>query len=157
MIDLKTTKTHTTADNNTIESILGDAFEQATDAFITNTHETISRKEHSEIIELVINCPQHQLDDYQDDFHNELKNQLAKQLKLNNDEYIQFGNVNHLYNIGNNCQYPIQIVTKDEIINFGRLNSNTDIYCNIKHISVADNNGQGLNNKRIELHASYRI
>ena len=39
MIDLKTTKTHTTADNNTIESILGDAFEQTTDAFITNTHQ----------------------------------------------------------------------------------------------------------------------
>lgn len=34
MIDLKTTKTHTLADNDTIKSILGDAFEQTIDVFV---------------------------------------------------------------------------------------------------------------------------
>ena len=74
---------------------------------------------------------------------------------VNNDnECVQFGDVKHAYNIGNNCEYPIQIVTKDQIIDFGRLKSNTDICRNIKHISVADNDGQNINNKRIQLNAA---
>lgn len=155
MIDLKTTKTHTIADNDTVKSILGDAFEQTIDVFvaIVHLHKNISRKQHSDITHIFINCSERLLDHYQNEFHNELKNQLDNLLKLDNDEYIQFGDVKHAHNIGNNCEYPIQIVTKDQIIDFGRLHSNTDVYCNIKHISVADNDDQRLN-KRIQLHAA---
>ena len=155
MIDLKTTKTHTIADNDTVKSILGDAFKQAIDVFvaIVHLHENISKKEHGDSTLIFINCPERQLDHYQDDFHNELKNQLNNLLKLDDNEYVQFGDVTHAHGIGNNCEYPIQIVTKDQIIDFGRLHSNTDIYCNIKHISVADNDDQRLN-KRIQLHAA---
>ena len=98
----------------------------------------------------------HQLDRYEDYVHRGLKNQLANLLKLDDDEYIQFGDVKHAYNIGNNCEYPIQIVTKDEIINFGRLKSNTDIYCNRKYINVADNDNQPLDTKRVKLCAENR-
>ena len=155
MINLKTTKTHTIADNDTVKSILGDAFEQTIDVFIAivGLHKKISRKEHSDSTQIFINCSERLLDYYQDDFHNELKNQLINLLKLDDNEYVQFGDVKHAYNIGNNCEYPIQIVTKDQIIDFGRLHSNTDVYCNIKHISVADNDDQRLN-KRIQLHAA---
>ena len=38
MIDLKTTKTHTIADNDTVKSILGDAFKQAIDVFVAIVH-----------------------------------------------------------------------------------------------------------------------
>lgn len=155
MIDLKTTKTYTVADNNTIKNILNNAFKQAVDEFIAieSQHTKISKKEYNDITLILIDCGEPQLDHYQNDVHRELKNQLANLLKLDDDEYVQFGDVKHAYNIGNNCEYPIQIVTKDQIIDFGRLHSNTDIYCNIKHISVADNDGQRLN-KRIQLHAA---
>ena len=156
MINLKTTKTYTVADNDTVKSILIDAFEQTIDVFvaIVRLRKNISRKEHSDSTQIFINCPERLLDYYQDDFHNELKNQLNNLLELNNDEYVQFGDVKHAYNIGNNCEYPIQIVTKDQIIDFGRLKSNTDIYCNRKHISLADNDGQNINNKRVQLNAA---
>ena len=157
MIDLKTTKTYTIADNNTIKNILNDAFKQAINEFITieSQHTKISKKEYNDVTLIFIDCWERQLDHYQDDIHRGLKNQLVNLLKLDDDEYVQFGDVKHAHNIGNNCEYPIQIVTKNEIINFGRLKSNTDIFCNIKHISVADNNGQSLSNKRIELHATH--
>ena len=156
MINLKTTKTHTIADNDTVKSILDNAFKQTIDVFIAivGLHKNISRKEHSDSTQIFINCSERLLDHYQDDFHNELKNQLNNLLELNDDEYVQFGDVKHAYNIGNNCEYPIQIVTKDQIIDFRRLKSNTDIYCNRKHISLADNDGQNINNKRIQLHAA---
>ena len=156
MINLKTTKTHTIADNDTVKSILDNAFKQTIDVFIAivGLHKNISRKEHSDSTQIFINCSERLLDYYQDDFHNELKNQLNNLLELNGDKYVQFGNVKHAYNIGNNCEYPIQIVTKDQIIDFGRLKSNTDICRNIKHISVADNDGQNINNKRIQLNAA---
>lgn len=156
MINLKTTKTHTIADNDTVKSILDNAFKQTIDVFIAivGLHKNISRKEHSDSTQIFINCSERLLDYYQDDFHNELKNQLINLLKLDDNEYVQFGDVKHAYNIGNNCEYPIQIVTKDQIIDFGRLKSNTDICRNIKHISVADNDGQNINNKRIQLNAA---
>lgn len=155
MIDLKTTKTHTIADDDTVKSILGNAFKQAIDVFvaIVGLHKNISRKEHGDSTHIFINCSERLLDNYQDDFHNELKNQLSNLLELDDNEYVQFGDVKHAHNIGNNCEYPIQIITKDQIIDFGQLHSNTDIYCNIKHISVADNDSQRLN-KRIQLHAA---
>ena len=158
MINLKTTKTHTIADNDTVKSILDNAFKQTIDIFITivGLHKNISRKEHSDSTQIFINCSERLLDYYQDDFHNKLKNQLNNLLELNDDEYVQFGDVKHAYNIGNNCEYPIQIVTKDEIINFGRLKSNTDIYCNRKYINVADNNSQPLNTKSVKLCAENR-
>lgn len=37
MINLKTTKTRTVANNDTVESILSNAFKQTVDAFITNS------------------------------------------------------------------------------------------------------------------------
>ena len=156
MINLKTTKTHTIAYNDTVKSILDNAFKQTIDVFIAivGLHKNISRKEHSDSTQIFINCSERLLDYYQDDFHNELKNQLINLLKLDDNEYVQFGDVKHAYNIGNNCEYPIQIVTKDQIIDFGRLKSNTDICRNIKHISVADNDGQNINNKRIQLNAA---
>jgi len=156
MINLKTTKTHTIADNDTVKSILDNVFKQTIDVFIAivGLHKNISRKEHSDSTQIFINCSERLLDYYQDDFHNELKNQLINLLKLDDNEYVQFGDVKHAYNIGNNCEYPIQIVTKDQIIDFGRLKSNTDICRNIKHISVADNDGQNINNKRIQLNAA---
>ena len=156
MINLKTTKTHTIANNDTVKSILDNAFKQTIDVFIAivGLHKNISRKEHSDSTQIFINCSERLLDYYQDDFHNELKNQLINLLKLDDNEYVQFGDVKHAYNIGNNCEYPIQIVTKDQIIDFGRLKSNTDICRNIKHISVADNDGQNINNKRIQLNAA---
>ena len=156
MINLKTTKTHTIADNDTVKSILDNAFKQTIDVFIAivGLHKNISKKEHSDSTQIFINCSERLLDYYQDDFHNELKNQLINLLKLDDNEYVQFGDVKHAYNIGNNCEYPIQIVTKDQIIDFGRLKSNTDICRNIKHISVADNDGQNINNKRIQLNAA---
>ena len=156
MINLKTTKTHTIADNDTVKSILDNAFKQTIDVFIAivGLHKNISRKEHSDSTQIFINCSERLLDYYQDDFHNELKNQLINLLKLDDNEYVQFGDVKHAYNIGNNCEYPIQIVTKNQIIDFGRLKSNTDICRNIKHISVADNDGQNINNKRIQLNAA---
>lgn len=36
MINLKTTKTHTVANNDTVESILSNAFKQTVDAFVAN-------------------------------------------------------------------------------------------------------------------------
>lgn len=158
MINLKTTKTYTVADNNTIKPILSNAFKQAVDEFVTieSQHTKISKKEHSDLTLILIDCREHQLDRYEDHVHRGLKNQLANLLKLDDDEYIQFGDVKHAYNIGNNCEYPIQIVTKDEIINFGRLKSNTDIYCNRKYINVADNDNQPLNTKSVKLCAENR-
>ena len=158
MIDLKTTKTYTVADNNTIKNILNNAFKQAVDEFIAieSQHTKISKKEYNDITLILIDCGEPQLDHYQNDVHRGLKNQLANLLKLDDDEYVQFGDVKHAYNIGNNCEYPIQIVTKDEIINFGRLKSNTDIYCNRKYINVADNSNQPLNTKSVKLCAENR-
>ena len=73
------------------------------------------------------------------------KKQLPINLQLKDDEYVQFGDITHTHSIGNNCEYPVQIVTKDQIINFGRSHSNHSVYCNAKNISVADNNDQTLN------------
>ena len=158
MINLKTTKTYTVADNDTIKPILSNAFKQTVDEFITieSQHTKISKKEHNDLTLILINCREHQLNHYEDNVHRGLKNQLANLLKLDDGEYVQLGDVKHAYNIGNNCEYPIQIVTKDEIINFGQLKSNTDIYCNRKYINVADNNNQPLNTKSVKLCAENR-
>ena len=153
MIDIKTTKTYTVANNDTVKSILSNAFKETIDAFVitVSSQKKISRKEFDKTTRLLINGYENQLDNYQKNFHNKLKNQLSNQLRLTNDEYIQFGDVKHANGIGNNCEYPIQIVTKDEIIDFGKLHSNTDIFCNIKHIRVADNDNQDLDTKRVKL------
>lgn len=162
MINLKARKAHTIADNHTVESILGDAFKQTVDAFITTEGAltTISkedlREDSLDITRLLIECYERQLDYYQSGFHNELKNQLAKRLELTNDEYIEFGEVQHAYGIGNNCEYPIKIVTETEIIDFGKLHSNTDIHCNMKYIRVADNDNHDLSTKCIKLEATLR-
>lgn len=158
MINLKTRKTYTIADNDTIESILGDAFKQTVDAFITKVSSLtdISREECKDITLLNIECFERQLDHYRDEFHDELKNQLTKRLKLTSDEYIQFGEVKHAHGIGNNCEYPIKIVTETEIIDFGKLHSITDIYCNMKYIRVADNDNQDLSPKCVKLVATLR-
>lgn len=154
MINLKARKTHTIADNDTIESILGDAFKQTVEVFIAKV--SSSREEFKDITLLSIECFERQLDYYRDEFHNELTNQLAKCLELTNDEYIQFGEVKHAHGIGNNCEYPIKIVTKTEIIDFGKLHSIKDIYCNMKYIRVADNDNQDLSPKCIKLVATLR-
>lgn len=158
MINLKARKTHTIADNDTVESILGDAFKQTVDAFITKVSSStdISREEFKDVTLLRIECYERQLDYYQSNLHNELKNQLAKRLELTDDEYIQFGKVKHAYGIGNNCEYPIKIVTETEIIDFGKLHSNTDIHCNMKYIRVADNDNHDLSTKCIKLEATLR-
>lgn len=51
MINLKARKTHTIADNDTVESILGDAFKQTVDAFITKVSSStdISREEFKDV------------------------------------------------------------------------------------------------------------
>ena len=156
MINLKTTKTRTVANNDTVESILSNAFKQTVDAFVVNVNALtkVSREEFNDIKLLRIECYKRQLDNYQSDFHNELKNQLAKCLELTDDEYIEFGEVKHAYGIGNNCEYPIKIVTENEIIDFGKLHSNTDIYHNRKYISIADNDNQNLSTKCIKLVAT---
>lgn len=145
MIDLKTTKTHTTADNNTVRDILKAVFTLTINNFITVVNTTISKSNYDGRKHLIIDCPREQLDDYRLVFHDELKKQLANSLQLMNDEYIQFGDVTHAHGIGNNCEYPIQIITNDQIINFGRSHSNHSMYCNAKNISVADNDNQTLN------------
>lgn len=156
MINLKTTKTHTVANNDTVESILSNAFKQTVDAFVANVSAltNVSKEESNDTTLLRIECYKRQLDGYQSRFHNELKNQLAKCLELTDDEYIEFGEVKHAYGIGNNCEYPIKIVTENEIIDFGKLHSNTDIYHNRKYISVADNDNQNLSTKCIKLVAT---
>lgn len=154
MINLKARKAHTIADNDTIESILSDAFKQTVDAFVAKV--SSSREEFKDITLLSIECFERQLDHYRDEFHNELTNQLTKCLELANDEYIQFGEVKHAHGIGNNCEYPIKIVTETEIIDFGKLHSITDIYCNMKYIRVADNDNQDLSPKCIKLVATLR-
>ena len=162
MINLKTRKTRTVADNRTVESILGDAFKQTVNAFITtegaltNILKEDLREDSLDITRLRIDCYERQLDYYQNYFHNELKNQLAKRLELTDSEYIQFGKVKHAYGIGNNCEYPIKIVTETEIIDFGKLHSNTDIHCNMKYIRVADNDNHDLSTKCIKLEATLR-
>ena len=160
MINLKARKAHTIADNRTVESILGDAFKQTIDTFIknegalTNISRGDLREDSLNITRLHIECYERQLDYYQSNFHNELKNQLIKRLELTDDEYIQFGKVKHAYGIGNNCEYPIKIVTETEIIDFGKLHSNTDIHCNMKYIRVADNDNHDLSTKCIKLEAT---
>lgn len=156
MINLKTTKTHTVANNDTVESILSNAFKQTVDAFVANVSAltNVSKEESNDTTLLRIECYKRQLDDYQSRFHNQLKNQLAKCLELTDDEYIEFGEVKHAYGIGNNCEYPIKTVTENEIIDFGKLHSNTDIYHNRKYISVADNDNQNLSTKCIKLVAT---
>lgn len=154
MINLKPRKTYTIADSDTIESILSDAFKQTVEVFIAKV--SSSREEFKDITLLSIECFERQLDYYRDEFHNELTNQLAKRLELTNNEYIQFGEVKHAHGIGNNCEYPIKIVTETEIIDFGKLHSITDIYCNMKYIRVADNDNQNLSPKCIKLVATLR-
>lgn len=158
MINLKARKTHTIADNDTVESILGDAFKQTVDAFITKVSSStdISREEFKDVTLLRIECFEGQLDHYRDEFHKELKNQLTNRLELTDHEYIQFGEVKHAHGIGNNCEYPIKIVTKTEIIDFGKLHSIKDIYCNMKYIRVADNDNQDLSPKCVKLVAALR-
>lgn len=158
MINLKPRKTYTIADNDTIESILGDAFKQTVDAFVTNVSlwEDISREDFKDITLLSIECFEERLTHYCSEFHNELKNQLAERLELTNHECIQFGDVKHAHGIGNNCEYPIKIVTETEIIDFGKLHSTTDIHCNMKYIRVADNDNQDLSPKCIKLVATLR-
>ena len=154
MINLKARKTYTIADSDTIESILSDAFKQTVDVFIAKV--SSSREEFKDITLLSIECFERQLDYYRDEFHNELTNQLAKRLELTNNEYIQFGEVKHAHGIGNNCEYPIKIVTETEIIDFGKLHSIKDIYCNMKYIRVADNDNQDLSPKCVKLVATLR-
>lgn len=154
MINLKPRKTYTIADNDTIESILGDAFKQTVDVFIAKV--SSSREEFKDLTLLSIECFERQLDHYRDEFHNELTNQLTKRLELTDHEYIQFGEVKHAHGIGNNCEYPIKIVTETEIIDFGKLHSITDIHCNMKYIRVADNDNQDLNPKCVKLVATLR-
>lgn len=154
MINLKPRKTYTIADSDTIESILSDAFKQTVEVFIAKV--SSSREEFKDITLLSIECFERQLDYYRDEFHNELTNQLAKRLELTNNEYIQFGEVKHAHGIRNNCEYPIKIVTETEIIDFGKLHSITDIYCNMKYIRVADNDNQDLSPKCIKLVATLR-
>lgn len=154
MINLKPRKTYTIADNDTIESILGDAFKQTVDVFIKKV--SSSREEFKDVTLLSIECFERQLDYYRDEFHNELTNQLAKRLELTNDEYIQFGEVKHAHGIGNNCEYPVKIVTETEIIDFGKLHSIKDIHCNMKYIRVANNDNQDLSPKCVKLVATLR-
>lgn len=93
MINLKARKAHTIADNDTIESILSDAFEQTVDAFITKESSStdISREEFKDVTLLHIQCFERPLDYYRNNFHNELKNQLAKRLELTDNDDFFYG------------------------------------------------------------------
>lgn len=74
MINLKTTKTRTVANNDTVESILSNAFKQTVDAFVANVSAltNVSKEKSNDTALLRIECCKRQLDDYQSRFHNQL-------------------------------------------------------------------------------------
>lgn len=70
---------------------------------------------------------------------------IAKELKLSDHESVYFGETYNANGIGNNVRLPIIIKTTNREIHFGYLHANHDLFCNIKHFSLTNNDNERLN------------
>lgn len=80
--------------------------------------------------------------------------QIAYSLNLENNESVNYGEAYNANGIGNNVRLPIIVSTPEKEIQFGYLNANHDIFCNIKHFRLTDNNDEPVNAPAYELHAT---
>lgn len=79
--------------------------------------------------------------------------QIAYSLDLKNNESVNYGEAYNANSIGNNVRLPIIVDTPEKEIQFGYLNANHDIFCNIKHFRLTDNNDEPVDAPAYELHA----
>ena len=82
-----------------------------------------------------------------------LLEQIAYSLDLDDDEYVDYGEAYNANGIGNNVRLPIIINTPKREIHFGYLNANHDMFCNIKHFRLTDNEDEPVDAPAYELHA----
>lgn len=80
--------------------------------------------------------------------------QIAHSLDLDDDEYVDYGEAYNANGIGNNVRLPIIINTPEREIHFGYLNANHDMFCNIKHFRLTDNEDEPVDAPAYELHAN---
>ena len=80
--------------------------------------------------------------------------QIADSLNLENNESVNYGEIYNANGIGNNVRLPIIVNTPEKEIQFGYLNANHDIFCNIKHFRLTDNNDEPVDAPTYELHAN---
>lgn len=84
----------------------------------------------------------------------EFLEQIAYSLDLKDNENVDYGEVYNANDIGNNVRLPIIVSTPEKEIQFGYLNANHDIFCNIKHFRLTDNNDEPVDAPAYELHAT---
>lgn len=80
--------------------------------------------------------------------------QIAYSLNLENNESVDYGEIYNANGIGNNVRLPIIVSTPEKEIQFGYLNANHDMFCNIKHFRLTDNNDEPVDAPAYELNAN---
>lgn len=103
---------------------------------------------------LYFNIHEYQLTNRRTDILDGFLEQIVYSLNLENNESVDYGEAYNANGIGNNVRLPIIVNTPEKEIQFGYLNANHDIFCNIKHFRLTDNNDEPVDAPTYELHAT---
>lgn len=153
MKQLQTTKTVEKASTNDIEKYIVPTYLET--FTIEKTSPDFSREDdRTSNKRLYFNIYENELTNHQVNILDGFLEQIAYSLDLKNNENVDYGEVYNANGIGNNVRLPIIVSTPKKEIQFGYLNANHDIFCNIKHFRLMDNNDEPVDAPAYELHAT---
>lgn len=94
--------------------------------------------------EICFDVEESELDNLRQEILVNFLNNIRKNLKLEKNESVFYGEETNAYGIGNNVALPIIVQTKTKKISFGYMNANHDIYANRKSFYLTDNTNNQL-------------
>lgn len=94
--------------------------------------------------EICFDVEESKLDNLRQEILLNFLNNIRKNLKLEKNESVFYGEETNAYGIGNNVALPIIVQTKTKKISFGYMNANHDMYANRKSFYLTDNTNNQL-------------
>lgn len=94
--------------------------------------------------EICFDVEESELDNLRQEILLNFLNNIRKNLKLEKNESVFYGEETSAYGIGNNVALPIIVQTKTKRISFGYMNANHDMYANRKSFYLTDNTNNQL-------------
>lgn len=94
--------------------------------------------------EICFDVEESELDNLRQEILLNFLNNIRKNLKLEKNEGVFYGEETNAYGIGNNVALPIIVQTKTKKISFGYMNANHDMYANRKSFYLTDNTNDQL-------------
>ena len=103
--------------------------------------------------EICFDVEESELDNLRQEILLNFLNNIRKNLKLEKNESVFYGEETNAYGIGNNVALPIIVQTKTKKISFGYMNANHDMYANRKGFYLTDNANNQLDVTTWEINA----